>query len=426
MAEKDIIMLSRREANRLHIVKKAIDKVIKQRKAAEILLLTERQIRRLIKRIREEGDAGIAHKTRGKGSNRKIPNKVKSKVIDLYRRKYRGFGPTLASEKLEEIEGIRVNDETLRLWLIESGDWERARRGRNRHQWRERKQHFGEMIQIDGSHHDWFEGRGPKCVFMGYIDDATGKVFGCFYEYEGTFPAMDSFERYIVKYGIPMSIYLDKHTTYKSPDRADLAEIQERLSQFERAMRELGVRVIHAHSPQAKGRVERLFKTLQDRLVKEMRLRGIKSITEANKFLQEYLPKHNRKFSVLAKEKTDLHREIPKELKLDHIFCLKTERVVRNDFTVAYNGTLYQIKDKVNTLKAVVVEMFSGSMKILADNKEVSFQEITDKPQKRYRPKIRSQKGITPAPNHPWGYRQFTKRKLMMKQINTNRKTGHF
>jgi len=426
MAEKDIIMLSRREVNRLHIVKKAIEKEIKQREAAEILLMTERQIRRLIKRIREEGDSGIAHKTRGKESNRKIPKKIKSKVIGLYRQKYLGFGPTLASEKLEELEGIRVNDETLRNWLIESGDWKKVRKGRKHHQWRERKHHFGEMIQIDGSHHDWFEGRGPKCVFMGYIDDATGRTLGRFYEYEGTFPAMDSFGRYVRKYGIPVSVYLDKHTTYKSPEKADLAGLEERLSQFERAMRELGVRVIHAHSPQAKGRVERLFKTLQDRLVKEMRLRGIKNITEANKFLGEYLPKYNRKFSISAKEAADLHREIPKELKLDHIFCLKTERVVRNDFTVAYNGRLYQLKDKVNTLKAVVVETFSGLMKILADNKEVSFQEITEKPKKRYRPKIRSQKGTTPAPNHPWGYRQFTKKKLMMKQINSNRKTGHF
>ena len=132
----------------------------------------------------------------------------------------------MASEKLEELDGIRVNDETLRNWLIESGDWKKVRKGRKHHQWRERKHHFGEMIQIDGSHHDWFEGRGPKCVFMGYIDDATGKTFGRFYEYEGTFPAMDSFGRYVRKYGIPVSIYLDKHTTYKSPDKADLAEIR--------------------------------------------------------------------------------------------------------------------------------------------------------------------------------------------------------
>lgn len=426
MAREDIIMLSQRELNKLHIIKKAIEKKVKQREAAEILLMTERQIRRLIKRVREGGDAGIAHKSRGKESNRRIPKKIKSKVITLYRRRYEGFGPTLASEKLEELDGIRVNDETLRKWLIESGDWKKVRKGRKHLHWRERKHHLGEMIQIDGSHHDWFEGRGPKCVFMGYIDDATGRVFGRFYGYEGTYPAMDSFKRYIKKYGIPVSVYLDRHTTYKSPEKPALTEIEEPLSQFERAMREIGVRVIHAHSPQAKGRVERLFKTLQDRLIKEMRLRGIKSIDEANKFLQEYLPRYNRKFSVLAKEKADLHREIPKDTKLDHILCLKTERVVRNDSTIAYNSRLYQLKDKVKSAKVVIVEKFNGSMAITADNKEVRFEEITERPKKLHRPKrIQPRRPVTPAANHPWGFKQTMKRKAIKQKI-AKTKTGHF
>jgi hypothetical protein len=417
-------MLSQRELKRLHILRQAIEKKVKQRDAAEILSISERQIRRQIKRIREEGDVGIIHKTRGKESNRKIPKKIKSRAIKLYREKYLGFGPTLASEKLEELDGITVNDETLRMWLIESGDWRKVRKGRKQHRWRERKHHFGEMIQIDGSHHDWFEGRGPKCVFMGYIDDATGKAFGRFYEYEGTYPAMDSFRRYISKYGIPVSVYLDRHTTYKSPEKPDLAEIEEPLSQFERAMQELGVRVIHARSPQAKGRVERLFKTLQDRLIKEMRLRGVKSIEEANKFLQEYLPGHNRRFSVSAKESADLHRENPSELKLDHVLCLKTERVVRNDSTVAYNSRLYQIKDKVKAAKVVIVEKFNRSFVILGDNKAVAFEEITERPKKKFRPKrIQARKPSTPAANHPWGYRQM-KRKVLMQM--TKKKTGHF
>jgi hypothetical protein len=411
---KDIIVLSQRELNRLHIIRQAIDKKVKQREAAEILLMSERQIRRQIKRIREEGDVGIIHKTRGKESNRRIPKKIKSRAIKLYREKYLGFGPTLASEKLGELDGITITDETLRMWLIESGDWKKVRKGGKQHRWRERKHHFGEMIQIDGSHHDWFEGRGPKCVFMGYIDDATGKAFGRFYEYEGTYPAMDSFRRYISKYGIPVSVYLDRHTTYKSPEKPDLAEIEEPLSQFERAMQELGVRVIHARSPQAKGRVERLFKTLQDRLIKEMRLRGIKSIEEANKFLQEYLTGHNRRFSVSAKEKADLHREIPKALKLDHILCLKTERVVRNDSTVAYNSRLYQLKDKVKAAKVEIVEKFNGSFRILADNKEVTFEEILVKPKKKFRPKrIQARKPSTPAANHPWGFRHALKKKMI-------------
>ena len=217
MAGKDIIQMSQRELTRLHVIHKAIEGLLKQAEAAEMLLLSDRQIRRLINKVREEGEVGIIHKSRGKPSNRSLPKKIKDKVIDIYRKQYVGFGPLLASEKLLEIDGIQVQDETLRKWLIESGDWKKTRKGRRHRQWRPRKHHFGEMIQIDGSHHDWFEGRGPECVLIGYIDDATGKAFGRFYDYEGTMPAFDSFKRYARKYGIPQKAYLDKHTTYKSP-----------------------------------------------------------------------------------------------------------------------------------------------------------------------------------------------------------------
>ena len=217
MAGKDILQMSQRDRMRLHVIHKAIEGLLKQKEAAEILLLSSRHIRRLIKQVREEGDWGIIHKSRGKPSNRSLPKKIKDKAIGLYSQKYEGFGPLLASEKLLEVDGIEVHDETLRRWLIQSGYWKKTRKGRKHRQWRERKHHIGEMIQIDGSHHDWFEDRRPKCVLMGYIDDATGKVYARFYEYEGTMPAMDSFKRYIRKYGIPVSIYLDKHSTYKSP-----------------------------------------------------------------------------------------------------------------------------------------------------------------------------------------------------------------
>ena len=193
---------------------------------------------------------------------------MRDRVIRLYRAQYQDFGPTLASEKLLEREGVGISDETLRTWLIETGDWKKSRKGRQHRQWRERKHHDGEMVQIDGSHHGWFEDRGPGCVLMGYIDDATGKVFARFYDYEGSLPAMDSFKGYSKKYGLPMKVYLDKHTTYKSTAKQtiqDELDQVEPLSQFERALKELGVEVLHAHSPQAKGRIERLFRTLQDR-----------------------------------------------------------------------------------------------------------------------------------------------------------------
>lgn len=293
MAGKDIIMLSQRELKRLHIIHKVLDEKLSQVEAGRILLLSDRQIRRTVKSVREEGDKGIRHGLRGKASSRRLPKKVKEKVIRLYRERYKGFGPTLASEKLLEIEGIKMSDETLRNWLIESGDWERVRKVREHRQWRERKHCIGEMVQMDGSHHDWFEGRGDECVLMGYIDDATGNVFAMFYEYEGTIPAMDSFKRYIEKYGIPASLYLDRHTTYKStakPTIEDELNNREPASEFGRALKELVVEMIYAYSPQAKGRIERLFNTFQDRVIKEMRLKGIASIEDGNKFLEEYLP----------------------------------------------------------------------------------------------------------------------------------------
>lgn len=409
MAGKDIIMLSQRELKRLHLIRKALEGTLKQVEAADILLLSDRQIRRIIKRVRLEGDGGITHKSRGRPSNRRLPKKIKEKAIKLYRERYKGFGPTLASEKLFEIDRIKINDETLRNWLIESGDWKKVRKGREHRQWRERKHRFGEMIQMDGSHHDWFEGRGSKCVLMGYIDDATGNVFGRFYEYEGTIPAMESFNRYIKKYGIPMGVYLDKHTTYKStakPSIEDELNNTGPLSEFERALKELGVEVIHANTPQAKGRVERLFRTLQDRLIKEMRLRGIKTIEEANEFLGQYLSVYNKKFAIKPKEKGNLHREIPKGIKLDKILCIKTERALRNDFTIAHNSKLYQIKDHVRTKKVVVEEKVDGSMEITHKDISLRFEEITERPEPMKEQKnpyifILRKTNIPPA-THPW------------------------
>lgn len=405
MAGKDMIVLHQRELRRLHVIHKVLDGALKQAEAVEMLSLSARQIRRIIKRIRLEGAVGIIHKARGKPSNSSLPKKIKDKAIKSYREKLKGFGPTLASEKLSELEGIDVNKDTLRKWLIESGDWEKVRKSRRHRQWRERKHHFGEMLQIDGSHHDWFEGRGPECVLMGYTDDATGKVYARFYEYEGTMPAMDSFKRYVKRYGIPVNVYLDKHTTYKSPKKAAFPGYDEEpLSQFERAMKELGVEVKHAHSPQAKGRIERLFRTFQDRVVKEMRLRGIKTIDEANKFLASYLPFYNKKFAVTAKERNDLHRDIPKGMNLNSILCIKTERILRNDFTVAHSRKLYQIQDKIKAGKVIVEERINGTLAITHDDTFLKFKEITERPEKQKTKTCLSEKkrqSKLPV-DHPW------------------------
>jgi hypothetical protein len=328
-------------------------------------------------------------------------------VIRLYRAQYKDFGPTLASEKLLERDRIEISDETLRRWLIEAGDWKKSRkRGRHR-QWRERKHHAGEMVQMDGSHHAWFEDRGGPCVLMSYIDDATGEAFGRFYEYEGTIPAMDSFKRYIKKNGLPMRVYLDKHSTYKStakPTIEDELNGVGPLSEFERALRELGVEVSHAHSPQAKGRIERLFRTLQDRLVKEMRLRGIRTIEEGNPFLEEYLPLYNKRFSVRPKEKDDLHRPLVKGVDLDAILCIKTERALRNDFTVAHNRKLYQIAEMIKASKVMVQDRIDGSMIMIHKGRALRFKEITERPLREKKEPVvaRRRKPYIPPSDHPW------------------------
>jgi hypothetical protein len=414
MAGEDMIMARQGELKRLHVIEKVLEGIVKQGEAAEILSLSSRQIRRIVKRIRSEGSRGIIHRSRGRPSNRRIPDKIRDKVIQLYRKQYQDFGPTLASEKLLERNGIRISDETLRLWLLATGDWRKTRRRRKHRQWRERKHHEGEMVQMDGSHHDWFEGRGPWCVLMGYIDDATGRVFGRFYDYEGTIPAMDSFKRYIKKYGLPLSVYLDRYKTYKStakPTIEDELNDEEPLSDFERALRELGVEVRHANSPQAKGRIERLFGTLQDRLVKEMRLRGIRSLEEANLFLEEYLPIYNRRFSVTPIERGNLHRPLGRGLDLDAILCKKTQRALRNDFTVAHNGKLYQVGETIETSKVMVQDRIDGSLRIYYKDRVLRFREITERPLRENKPLVHTKKTrpYTPPTNHPWRRFKFGK-----------------
>lgn len=408
MAKKYIIMMSQKELKRLYVIHKVLDKKLKQIEAADILNLSDRQIRRIIKRIKKEGDIGIIHKSRSKVSNRAISKKIRDEVIKLYKDRYKGFGSTLATEKLFEIDKIKISDETLRSWLIKEGEYKIRRKHRKHRQWRERKQYFDEMIQMDGSHHNWLEERGPNLVLMGYIDDATNNVFARFYNYEGTIPAMDSFKRYIDCYNIPQSIYLDKHTTYRSTRKLTLQEelqgLIKPMSQFERALNELEVETIYANSPQAKGRIERLFKTFQDRLIKEMRLANVSSKEKANLFLKDYLLIYNKRFIVTPSKETNLHREIPKEIDLDSIFSIKTKRVLRNDHTVFYKRRLYQIIDiPVNKIvKAVTIEeRIDGKICITYNNLKLKYKKIETRPLKaKELPK--SRKIYIPPKDHPW------------------------
>ena len=428
MAEQNRIIMSQRESNRLYVIRQAIDKEITQKQAAELLGLVERQVRRLVKSIKAEGIAGICHKSRGKRSHNGIADKIKAKALALCRDRYNEFGPTHAGEKLLTAHRIKVSDETLRGWFRQEHIPYKGRKKRPHRQWRKRKAHRGEMIQMDGSHHDWFEGRGPVCVLMGYIDDATGRVYGHFYEYEGTLPAMDGFKRYIRLYGLPQSVYLDRHSTYKSMAKQtiedELNDIRP-MSHFEKSLFELGVEVIHAYSPQAKGRIERLFGTFQDRVVKEMRLVGVTSIAEGNTFLTGYLPEYNRKFAKEAAKQADYHRPIVNKRALDTILSIKIDRALRNDFTIAHDKKLYQIKSNIRAKKVTVEERTDGSMHILHDGQRLKYKKIDDRPMKE---EITSRKPRIPRvrkqpATHPWKSpaRAMVKARMQRQAVSQNR-----
>lgn len=406
MAGKDIFKMSMKELRRLPVIHGVINGQITQQEAADILGLCRQQIGRVTARVRQEGEIALIHKSRGRPSHRARPPAVKNKILQLCNTKYHGFSPTFASEKLFEIDKLYIHPDTLRKWFIEA-DVEYKKRKAPKHRcWRPRRDSYGEMVQLDGSHHKWLENRGPECVLMGYIDDATGNCFGLFYEHEGRMPAMDSFRRYIEKYGIPQSVYLDKHSTYKStkkPTIEDELNNQKALTQFARALSELGVDMIYADSPQAKGRVERSFETHQDRLIKEMRLKDITTITQANRFASSYyFPKHNRKFAVIAKDKADLHTPIPKHLNLDRIFCIKNKAALRKDFTVQYNNAFYQILDTVRTDKVQIEERLDGRVHIYHKDKELTFKIIDKRPSKPKQPCRARRMYIPPAKDHPW------------------------
>jgi hypothetical protein len=336
-----------------------------------------------------------------------LAEKVRQKVLQLFEKKYADFGPTLASEKLGSVDRISIHPETLRLWLRQAEIPYKRRKARAHRQWRPRRSCFGEMVQIDGSHHDWLEGRGPRLVLMGYIDDATSTVHARFYDHEGTGPALDSFSRYIQRYGIPLSVYLDNHSTYKSPQAPSRQEQLEGAStsqsQFQRAMKELGVEVIHAHSPAAKGRIERLFQTFQDRLVKEMRLGQIGTLEQANTFLETYLPGYNQRFRVVAAQPADLHRRLGARQDLNSILCLKTQRHLNADRTVMHGGKRYQIEDRIRSSQLTVEDHLDGSMQIRHQGRPVRYRQIPSPPVKAlYRLAPRPHPTPIPAANHPW------------------------
>ena len=427
--EKVFIKMSKQELDRLGVIHKVIDKRMKQSKAAKVLSLSVRQIRRLKTKVKLSGDPVIIHGNRGKPSPRKFSDKFRREVITIMHQKYHDFGPTFASEKLETNDGRKVNRETLRQWMIKEQIW-KARKYKGHiqgHCWRKRKDFFGEMVLLDGSIHDWLEGRGPKMTLMAYIDDASNIIFGEFYPAETTESAMRSFKKYIKKYGIPLKIYFDRHSIYKTTRQPNLDESlkgKRPLTQFEKVLEILNVEPIHAYSPEAKGRIERLFETLQDRLIKEMRLANICSLEEANKFLKTYLHKHNDRFSILPENPKDRHRPIPGNLDLNWVFAVRDERIISNGFTVSWKNRVFLLKKHSMVFqkkRVIVMQNLRGQIRIWFNNRTLDFREITNDTlkQRRVRTQIllasakrllkRKRLPYKPAQDHPWRHRPFGK-----------------
>lgn len=349
---KGIISMSMKETERIAIMDNLIAKRIKQKHASKQLSISVRQVRRMVKRYKQEGISGLAHKNRGRMGNRALLPEKKQQVITLIKSQYPDFGPTLASEKLAERDGITVSRETVRQLMMKEQLWKAKQRNQVIiHTYRERRPCIGELIQLDGSPHLWFEQRNNPCTLIAYIDDATSRIMdGMFVDYEGTFTLFAATEHYLNTYGKPVSLYVDKHSTFKINRQATIEEeLKDVLpqSQFGRAMDQIRIELICANSPQAKGRVERLFETLQDRLVKELRLAGISTKEEATRYFREiYIPKHNAKFAVLPKDLTNMHRALLPVDDLSRIFTIQTQRVVSSALVVQYKNTRYQVDAK--------------------------------------------------------------------------------
>lgn len=403
--------MSQKERVRLRVMKQVQDEDLKLIEASEVLGLSYRQAKRIWARYEAQGDAGLVHAARGKPGLRAKPAEFKARVLARYEDRYDDFGPTLAAEYLAE-EGLEVDHETLRRWRLASGK-PRMRGRRQRHrQWRERKPCFGAMVQLDGSHHEWFEKRAPKCVLMVMVDDATGRVWAQFFEEETTRASYDIFEGWVRRWGLPQSLYVDKDSIYRCEGVGTIAEQmagKEPRTQFGRAMDQLGVELILANSPQAKGRVERMNGTLQDRLVKALRLEGINDMAGANEFLaKEFLPAFNRKFEVEPASQADVHRGIPREL--NQVLSWEEERVVQKDWTIVSDNQWYQLDRRHESLslagkKVIVRTLRSGTVQLERQGQKLHFRRIAQRPPRRMVEPSVSKVSRTPAKpsrEHPW------------------------
>lgn len=411
-----LITMSVREIDRLAVITKLECKEINGTEAALQLHLTTRQVRRLKRQFKKLGATGLIHHGRGSVSNRQLKPEFVDKIISLIKTTYVGFGPTLAAEKLDELNEITVSNEAVRAIMIKNNLWKPRPRKKNKEhrEWRPRKENYGTMEQYDGSYHRWFENRAEECCLLLAVDDATGRITQAVFDYhEGILPTFGFWKTYVEDHGKPVAIYLDKFSTYKI-NHKNAKDNKEMITQFQRVCQDLNITLISADSPEAKGRVERMFKTLQDRLVKELRLQNISDIATANIFLKEkYIQTFNEKFAVVPVKRADLHRPLTKTDKenANNIFSVHSKRVVMNDFTVQFENQYFQLSQQQPVLvcrkdKIMVEEHLDGSIKLKLRGKELNYQVLPKRPEKVCKltiPALTTGKPTyRPPANHPW------------------------
>lgn len=371
--------MSKRELDRVGVIEAAIAGRLTQHEAAKQLGLSVRQVKRLVRRYRQDGPAALASRRRGRPSNNRLAGALREQALELVGARYGDFGPTLAHEKLTELHGLKLSVETLRKWMIDAELWKPKRRRYSAvHQLRERRPCHGELLQVDGSPHAWFEERGERCTLLVFIDDATGDIgHAHFAPTETTEAYMVALQHYLAQHGRPAALYSDRHSIFRLT-QSECAN-GHTLTQFGRALRELNIEAIHANTPQAKGRVERANQTLQDRLVKELRLAGICDIEAANRFLPRFLDDFNRRFAVTPKRPENAHRTVyhsPEQL--DRIFCLHHQRRLSKSLSIQFQNVLYQVdlpgnSRRLRGTELTVCEHFDGRITLLSDGKTLPY-----------------------------------------------------
>jgi hypothetical protein len=422
---EEVLEMSSKERDRYRVLNGVVEGRVTQIQAAELLNITDRQVRNLVDRMKTLGAQGLVSRKRGRPSNRRLPESLKHRVLSIVKEQYHGFGPSFVSEKLQERHKVKISKETIRHWMLDVGLWKFHQKKIKTHPLRQRRSCFGEMIQIDGSHEFWFEDRGERCVLIVFIDDATGKLTSLYFSKGESLEAyFRALEKHLVWHGRPREIYSDRFSVFDSP-------VEGNLTQFKRALTTLGIKSILALSPQAKGRVERVNRTLQDRLIKELRLRKIDTIEEANKFVDEFIEMHNKKFSKEPASPFNAHRPLGKEVDLSRVLSRYEERTVTKDSMFQFHNKFYKIteevkgtilrgrKVEVRTGKGEVVRVFLGNTELKVSlhsttrGIEIPIQILSED-------QIRPRLPRAPSATHPWkivAYRQRTREFQLLKKI---------